>query len=197
MIFLYITITLLLALGAYIGYYAYRAKMICRKAEQILPGLLQKAGLEGKVKIIASSSIRDNIEMAQWLKGGTPALASNRPTGLGVIGAPRIVNNIGGEEKYLIVILGWYFFSKRLINDKGMTWLLSHEIGHIVNGDIDRMTSGEVEVGRNLNFEINADRFAKKFSGIDNELLANIYSDFEKFNIDKSEIQERRKAVLG
>lgn len=197
MIFLYIIITLLLALGAYIGYYTYRAKMICRKAEQILPGLLQKAGLEGKVKVVASSNIRDNLEMAQWLKGGTPALASNRPTGLGAICAPRIVSNAGGEEKYLIVILGWYFFSKRLINDKGMTWLLSHEIGHIVNGDIDRMTSGEVEVGRNLNFEINADRFAKKFSGIDNELLANIYSDFEKFNIDKSEIQERRKAVLG
>ena len=197
MIFLYIFLTLLLALGAYIGYYAHRAKYVCRKAEHILPGLLQKAGLEGKVKIIASSSIRDNIEMAHWLKGGTPALASNRPTGLGVIGAPRMVTNAGGEEKYLIVILGWYFFSKRIIRDDGMTWLLSHEIGHIVNGDIDRMVSGEVDLGRNLNFEINADKFAKKFSGIDNEVLANIYSDFEKFNIDKSEIQERRKAVLG
>ena len=197
MIFLYIFISLLLALGAYIGYYAYRAKMICRKAEQILPGLLQKAGLEGKVKIVASSNIRDNIEMAHWLKGGTPALAANRPTGLGVIGAPRMVNHVGGEEKYLIVILGWYFFSKRIIRDDGMTWLLSHEIGHIVNGDIDRMVSGEVDLGRNLNFEINADKFAKKFSGIDNEVLANIYSDFEKYNLDKSEIQERRKAVLS
>ena len=104
MIFLYIFLTLILALGAYIGYYAYRAKYICRKAEQILPGLLQKAGLEGKVKIIASSSIRDNIEMAHWLKGGTPALASNRPTGLGVIGAPRSFNPLKSGQLFQILL---------------------------------------------------------------------------------------------